>query len=190
MIVQQIKAQTLDNHMSLENSELLRPIQEKSLTNEKYIVILKKFYGFFKPLEQKIEQFPIEQFLPDFVNRRKAQLLKQDINDITSTSQETLTICHTLPPVTTLADAFGCLYVMEGSTLGGKMIYKLVKDTLGFDYNNGAAFFYGYGTETGTKWKTFQQALTDFSTHSHSDSQIIQSANNTFVSFKNWIESY
>ncbi len=66
MIVQQIKEQTSDNHTILENSELLRPISEKSLTPENYVLILQKFYGFFYPLEQKISEFPMEQFLPDF----------------------------------------------------------------------------------------------------------------------------
>ncbi len=101
-----------------------------------------------------------------------------------------LPICQTLPPLTNLSQAFGCLYVMEGSTLGGKFIYKVVKDTLHFEHTTGASFFYGYGADTGAKWKAFGQSLTEISSqyNNNTDTDIIQSANNTFVLFKNWLE--
>lgn len=88
-----------------------------------------------------------------------------------------------------MAQAFGSLYVMEGSTLGGKMIYKVVKELLGLDEQNGLSFFYGYGAETGNKWKIFQQSLLKLSSeHTNTDDQIIDSANHTFLQLKAWIE--
>jgi heme oxygenase len=58
--------------------------------------------------------------------------------------------------------AFGCLYVMEGSTLGGKIIYNILKKQLGLSDSAGASFFYGYGPATGEKWKTFGASLEAF----------------------------
>jgi heme oxygenase len=180
----------LDSHTSLENSPLLRPISEKSLTLTQYISILQKFYGFFYPMEEDIARFAIEQYLPDFSQRRKAELLKQDLESITHNKHLPLALCQDLPPVNNLAQAFGSLYVMEGSTLGGKMIYKVVKELLGLDQQNGLSFFYGYGADTGNKWKTFQQSLLNLtSEHTNIDDQIIESANHTFLQLKAWIES-
>jgi heme oxygenase len=190
MIIQRIKTQTLDSHTSLENSPLLRPISEKSLTLTQYISILQKFYGFFYPMEEDIGRFAVEQYLPDFAQRRKAALLKQDLACITRNKHLPLAICQDLPPVNNMAQAFGSLYVMEGSTLGGKMIYKVVKELLGLDQQNGLSFFYGYGADTGNKWKTFQQSLLNLtSEHTNIDDQIIESANHTFLQLKAWIES-
>jgi heme oxygenase len=189
MIIERIKMQTSDSHTSLENSPLLRSISEKSLTLIQYISILQKFYGFFYPMEHHIGRFPVEQYLPDFAQRRKAALLKRDLACITDKKSLPLPSCHDLPPVTNMAQAFGSLYVMEGSTLGGKMIYKVVKELLGLDEQNGLSFFYGYGAETGNKWKIFQQSLLKLSSeHTNTDDQIIDSANHTFLQLKAWIE--
>jgi heme oxygenase len=189
MILQEIKLQTNDNHTSLENSQFLRPISQKSLTLDNYILILQKFYGFFYPLEQQIAHFPLEQHLPDVATRRKAGMLKDDLIQLTG-PEHALPLCPHMPATTTLAEAFGCLYVMEGSTLGGKMIYKMVKDTLGLDQHHGVSFFYGYGPETGSKWKAFQQALLSLSAQDSSqDARIIESANNTFAKFKQWLDT-
>ena len=190
MILKKIKEQTQDNHTSLENSPFLRPIAQKSLTLDQYIAILERFYGFFHPLEQKVARFPVERYLPDFSQRRKAGLLMYDLQQIQPHQAATFPICQDLPTVETLEHAFGCLYVMEGSTLGGKMIYKMVKETLGIDHNKGVSFFYGYGPDTGNKWKNFQQSLESVSsTNSKADSQMIEAANNTFDKLKNWFES-
>jgi heme oxygenase len=189
MILQELKLQTYDNHTSLENSQLLRPISQKSLTLENYILILQKFYGFFYPLEQQIAHFPLAQYLPDVATRRKAGMLKQDLSQLTG-QEQVFPLCQHVPVASTLAEACGSLYVMEGSTLGGKMIYKMVKDTLGLDQHHGLSFFYGYGPETGNRWKAFQQALLSLSAQDNSqDARIIESANNTFVKFKQWLDN-
>ncbi|MDO1447725.1 biliverdin-producing heme oxygenase [Rhodocytophaga aerolata] len=190
MILKKIKEQTQGNHTSLENSPFLRPISQKSLTLTQYITILKKFYGFFYPLELQLTRFPIETYLADFGQRRKAGMLADDLQHLQPHPASILPMCYDLPEVHTLEQAFGCLYVMEGSTLGGKMIYKMVNDTLGLDHTNGISFFYGYGAETGPKWKAFQQALEAVSSRAPAkDEQLIEAANNTFNKLKKWFES-
>lgn len=55
-----------------------------------------------------------------------------------------------------VADALGMLYVVEGTSLGGNVILKRLRD-------NGAdslefAFLHPYGTDTGLMWKRFLSA--------------------------------
>lgn len=189
MILKRIKEETQDKHTSLENSALLRPISQKSLKFDEYIRILQKFYGFFYPLELQIARFPVAAYLPDFIQRRKAGLLLHDLQQLQPLPPDAVPLCQDLPVVDNLAHAFGCLYVMEGSTLGGKMIYKTVKETLGIDEDTGVSFFYGYGPNTGQKWKDFQQTLqTVSSSHTTTDSQMIAAANSTFDKLKRWFE--
>jgi len=56
-------------------------------------------------------------------------------------------------------EAFGMLYVLEGSTLGGRIIGREVAARLGLDADRGGRFFHGYGARTGAMWQGFTAAL-------------------------------
>lgn len=46
----------------------------------------------------------------------------------------------------------GALYVLEGSTLGGRLLARHVEATLGLTPGQGNAYFHGHGAETGSLW--------------------------------------
>ena len=52
MILEDIKAQTSENHIRLEKSELLSLLSSKSIDIQSYWLILALFYGYFHPLEK------------------------------------------------------------------------------------------------------------------------------------------
>lgn len=189
MILEEIKKQTSENHHRLEQSNLLHLITTPLLTAQHYHKILRIFYGYFSPLEKEISKIKlIQQYLPDYDTRRKASMIKVDLLSLKAIKpEETLAICHDLPEIKTASQAFGCLYVLEGSTLGGRMIAKSLKKNLNLDHTHGASFFNGYGQETGSKWKTFQEALSNFSLNFKEDHEVIKSANDTFHKFEIWI---
>nr|WP_262512340.1 biliverdin-producing heme oxygenase [Adhaeribacter arboris] len=81
------------------------------------------------------------------------------------------------------------MYVMEGSTLGGKVISKIVYETLGYTPENGIAFFNGYGTQTGPKWKAFQEALTRFALTPAQEEAIVTTATRTFQKLEVWFNT-
>ena len=58
-------------------------------------------------------------------------------------------------PLNNAAKALGCLYVLEGATLGGVLIARHVRASLGFDGDAGSAFYLGYGPRTGAMWRGF-----------------------------------
>ncbi len=188
MLLDKIKQQTAQNHAAMENSILMKPIINRELSLDSYKKILTKFYGFFQPLENSINRFSdIPNYLPDLETRRKSLAIKEDLHRLGYKNE--IDICTDLPEITTLSQALGCLYVMEGSTLGGRMISKIIKESLLLDKDSGVSFFSGYGEETGKKWKLFCQALTVFSTAAKDDNTIINAANETFIKIKNWVEA-
>lgn len=191
MILEEIKKQTSENHHRLEQTNLLHPIATPSLTAEHYHKILRVFYGYFSPLEKEINKMElIRQYLPDVATRRKASMLKADLLNLNAIKPaDTLALCQELPEIRTSSQAFGCLYVLEGSTLGGRMIAKSLRKNLSLDHVYGASFFNGYGQETGSKWKTFQQALLNYSLNFSEDREVIKSANDTFHKFEVWINN-
>lgn len=59
----------------------------------------------------------------------------------------------------TAEHAWGLLYVLEGSTLGGQVIAAHLGNPLSLTSGAGMAFFTGYGSRTGSMWKEFLRAL-------------------------------
>jgi heme oxygenase len=55
----------------------------------------------------------------------------------------------------------GMMYVVEGSTLGGQFIATRTEQVLGLKPGQGDAFFRGYGTQTGERWREFRAVLAE-----------------------------
>ncbi|MBC7548517.1 MAG: biliverdin-producing heme oxygenase, partial [Polaromonas sp.] len=95
--------------------------------------------------------------------------------------------CQALPDLATPLKLFGCLYVLEGATLGGQIITRHLHASLGLTPQSGGSFFSGYGPHTGSRWKEFCAHLTAFAAQLDSDAEIVDSANATFDSLDRWL---
>lgn len=85
--------------------------------------------------------------------------------------------------------AWGALYVIEGATLGGRVILKRLSVTLGLDAGRGASYYAGYGEATGAYWQSFRAALAGVSeTRPEWSDAIVQSAARTFSALDQWME--
>ena len=58
-----------------------------------------------------------------------------------------------------VASRVGWAYVLEGSTLGGRVMLKHMAPRLGLAAQHGARFLAGYGERTGEMWRGFVDAL-------------------------------
>ncbi len=61
-------------------------------------------------------------------------------------------------PLRDAAAAWGSLYVIEGSTLGGQFILRTLARA-GLDPQHGAAYFHGWGEATGAMWREVRELL-------------------------------
>jgi len=111
-----LKNSTTHNHQLLE--ELLVPHLQNSTTIAQYVSILKTFYGFFKPVEVLLEQYVDVNVMPGMPLRRKAKLILDDLDCLSITGSPVLSV--NLPHVANVSQALGAMYVLEGSTLGGR----------------------------------------------------------------------
>jgi len=57
------------------------------------------------------------------------------------------------------AEGLGCLYVIEGSMLGGEYISQAIQKRLGVTEHTGGQFFKGFSKGTDAAWTTFVDAL-------------------------------
>ena len=180
-LAQVVKNETASLHQEVEN--ILLPKLQAVRTTEDYAIILRMFYGFFHPLEEKIQQFISTDLLPDIRERRTSSLIRNDLSALGI--QVELPVCNSLPQINDSSSAFGALYVLEGSTLGGKMIARMLAKKDGSAIPAGALhFFGGYQEQTGKMWTSFLAVLNQQTT----TEDIVHSANQTFMHLKSWMQ--
>ncbi|TDE12857.1 biliverdin-producing heme oxygenase [Dyadobacter psychrotolerans] len=182
-----LRQETADSHRQLEENEFSKAILDPAVTLNGYQTYIAKLYGVTFACETEI--YPIlEPVLTDLAQRKKSQLIIRDLFN-TGISPE---ITDKLPGyhfrANGIAEALGVMYVLEGSTLGGKILYKHINNTLGLDASHGASYFWGYGTETGLLWKTFISSLAAFAVQKSCEKEIISSAVQTFTAINNWLD--
>ena len=169
-------------HSSVE--ALLLPKLEALHSRAGYAAILKMFYGYFFPLEKLLQQHLSSAQLPDLSQRRKAAAILHDLAAI-GEPVAGLPLCQHLPEIKNSTQALGALYVLEGSTLGGKMIVRMLLKNEALSLSEDAVtFFSGYKEDTGKKWKTFLEV---FNQQEFSE-PLLQSVNDTFAYLKSWMQ--
>ena len=184
-LLSRLRTETRDRHDAIEQTLLL---MDDDLTPEAYRRRLEQFFGFYKPVEERLLDGcgPLAPWL-NVQARRKTPLLEADLTALGQAAAR-LPVCTTLPPLVSAAACFGCLYVLEGATLGGVIISRHVGQKLGVSPAAGGAFFYGYGEQTGAMWQQFRAAITDFSRQSDAQDAVVASARATFEALQHWCE--
>ena len=164
----------------------------EGISLDEYKAVQKKFYGFYKPVEMRI--FSIGDWDEpelELERRRKLPLLVEDMSFLAGAEDEIAgcPCCRSLPRLETAGEAMGCLYVLEGSTLGGRIITGHVKKILGLDENRGCAFFNSYGIDVGAMWKRFLRVLSDHCERYGDAETVVESACQTFLSLDRWLSN-
>lgn len=181
-----LKQQTAEKHHQLE--ALMLPCLTSITHKQQYVQLLHSFYGYFKPVEDAVAPFMSNAVLPDWHLRRKAQTILLDLAALEQPIS-TIGFATERPLIQTLPQALGALYVMEGSTLGGRGITKmLLKNEAAGLQPQHLQFFAGYGSQTGAMWTTFVNVLNSFSFTEDEMAQMVEAANQTFYFFKTWLQ--
>jgi len=181
-VAQQLKEQTANAHADSEN--LLMPFLGSIRNSDDYAQILKMFYGFFAPMEKLIGHWISPQVLEDIHERRNASLIIEDLNSI-GEGTENLALASELPHIDSPAAAIGAMYVLEGSTLGGRVIAKMLAKNEALEISSDRLhFFNGYGEQTGEKWKSF---ITLVNNYPDQVEKLVAAANETFRCMGSWM---
>jgi heme oxygenase len=184
MLIEKVRAATYAHHQTLDHS-MIPYIEAVQSTND-YAALLLLFYGFFKPVYDSIDLFIDRAYLPDYQSRRKPEWILNDLEELEVNS--TIKLCKHISVINNNAAAFGALYVLEGSTLGGMVIRKIISNKLHID--KGLTFFSGYGKQTRERWNVFIHSLNNIHCNNIADDKVIQTAAATFTFFKEWLQQY
>ncbi len=189
MMLEALREKTRDSHKTIEQNWLLSSLMSPTLTTAVYIEVLKKFYGFFLPLEKILmKEWQRTGLVKVMESRLKTPLLKKDLEFLIR-DLNAIQICENLPFSDSAAKCFGILYVTEGSTLGGQMIAKAVKQSLGMTNELGLSFFSGYSSRTMSVWAETCKIIEQFAQENQAQKpQIVSAAVETFDQLHKWFE--
>ncbi len=182
MIMEQLKSDTSEAHQSLE--KLLIPYIKQTKTVEAYGKLLQMFYRYMKPVEDAIDKHVDAGKIPMYDIRRKTGSILDDLNYWGYNT--ILAPIEDIPAITTYYQALGAMYVFEGSTLGGNVISKILKNNLNKQGPEGFSFYNGYGEHTHAMWGAFTKALNQEELNAEARRELVLAANNTFTKFENW----
>jgi heme oxygenase (biliverdin-IX-beta and delta-forming) len=178
-----LRQHTADLHQLIERRV---PVFREGFTLEDYARLVEQFFGFWTPVEDKLSNLRSLRD-PDLAlhNRLKCSLLRQDLL-ILGRDPAAVRQCEKIPRLDTFMQGLGCLYVLEGSTLGSQIISRHLKEKLQLGEGTGASFFNAYGGLTGARWIEFKGFVSAFVKSEDADT-IVEAARSTFLCFYEWL---
>ncbi|PAX08143.1 biliverdin-producing heme oxygenase [Sphingomonas lenta] len=166
-VVERLRRETRDEHDAIE---LTLDWERRTATVGAYAGWLRRlhaFHGWWEPRAAELVDDPAF-----FEPRRKLGLLAGDLERI---GAEPVAADAAGLALATRAEALGSMYVLEGSTLGGKLIARRVRDVLGFE----PGYHDPYGARTGAMWRVFQARLAA-DVEAHEEDEAVDAARRTF----------
>jgi heme oxygenase len=187
-LLARLKQETAASHTRLENAfDLMRD----DWSRDDYVALLERFYGYVAVWENAAGHRMPAHLREFFDARRKAALLAADLCVLTGDERRADTVPLAdpdadLPALEGLGRVFGSMYVMEGSTLGGRFIAPHVARLFGLANGEGNAYFDGYGARTGSMWNAFREtAAASVPPEQHDDA--VEAAIATFEGLHGWL---
>jgi heme oxygenase (biliverdin-IX-beta and delta-forming) len=186
-----LKSETSTAHRQLERNRSLSRLFQSDYSISEYQELIGKFYGYFSAIEPlifndlKIENSQVLR------HRSKTPSLANDlalleVNGSTLTSRS---CCENLPLLDSFARRMGALYVLEGSTLGGRIISKHLKEHFGEAIKDKLNYYQSYGDNLMSEWAAFQQFMTDhFDGKTDEITEVVSAAIETFSCLDSWLQ--
>ena len=182
-----LRAATAELHHQAEN---LLNIPSLIVDRSSYAATLQRFHGIYAPLERSLShQRGWDEFGIDLTDRSHVARIARDLTALGSDP------CPGEAPdtfgITSFSHALGSLYVMEGSTLGGRIILRHL-ETQAIDIPASAmSFFAGHGAETGSMWRSFLATLDAFGELNPASCRAVQEgAQRTFQAVIGWFDPF
>lgn len=184
MLSESLREKTLSSHRELEKQVVKKIKSIQSVAD--YVDLLHIFHGYFGSLENKIKPLLHADLVPDIHERRHAKRLADDITALGGRPDTRIQIA--MPHILGWQEALGALYVMEGSTLGGKFIVQLVSKQA--KLTKGFSFFSAYGERTAEHWAQFQDTINARVVEPSDIDRTVTAAGETFCYFSAFIKQY
>lgn len=185
MVLERLREQTRPYHDELERAPLLTKLVGH-LSIDDYVSVLKKFYGYYYPLEtQKFPAFLEKQPTYKFFFRPKMDLLKEDLSKF-DVDLSQIPLCENLPAPKNPSGWLGVFYTLEGSCLGRKFLWPRIQKTLSLPEKMGT-FFSSGKEDVRSKWKAFCDQMCEKVSSELQEKELIEGSIETFTTLNEWV---
>ncbi|MET0292594.1 MAG: biliverdin-producing heme oxygenase [Steroidobacteraceae bacterium] len=153
-----------------------------------YQRLIARLLGFYEPLEEQLFSRPdstVSRSI-DLEARRKTPALRADLALLNPDRKVGVSACTYVPTFATDAALAGAWYVVEGATLGGKIIADYLSRQLGLGPRTGAAFFDCYGEQRQGRWDEYCDFLSSIS--DRDVDEVANGAVELFDSMRRWLD--
>lgn len=179
-----LREATADAHAQLES---LLGLLDSPMSYTRFVAVLMRFHGFHRAWEPALARALQDEAFT--APRQRLALIEHDLRalDIDDLDIEALPVVPEAAQLCrTLEGALGSLYVMEGSTLGGRVITRRLLADADWCPAEGLLYFHPYGDLTGERWR---QTLALLSTVPPQRQQaVVDGALATFALLLQWLE--
>jgi len=166
-------------HTRLHTHPVLATVQAGTIDLVSYRALVARLYGFHVPFESAAAIGP-----------ERSLWLAADLRTLGFTEQAIAALprCLSLPRLDTPHRRLGAIYVVEGSTRGGRELSGRLDHLFGQDERAGRCFFSGRDADTGKAWRAFADALDAAGEARAARAEMIDAAIETFAAFESWLD--
>ena len=188
-----LRAATAQIHERLHGHAGLGAAASGRMALADYRLLLARLWGFHKAFECAIEEAACGLDLPiDMKARARAPMLEADLATLGCSAAEIprLPHCDYMFRPRSAPACLGALYVVEGSTLGGRHIARALAGLFEGAEGEGRKFFLGYGAAHGAMWRGFLEQLDLLTGDEAREAEAIEGAVRTFEDFESWMDGW
>ena len=149
-----LRQATADRHRSIESLLSL----DAALDLRRYGRMLRGFGLFLAAWEPQVRAALPRADAAWFTARSRRHLLEHDLQALRIPATQRAGALRGFA-LDDAASAWGSMYVLEGSALGGQVIARQLAQQLAIGPDTGGAYFHGWGGETGAMWRQFRERL-------------------------------
>jgi heme oxygenase len=181
---QALKRGTAHLHRRLE---IQLGLLDPELDLRRYRRILELFYGYYGPVEAVLTRLAPTYAFPF---RARAALLANDLAILGLAPDDIATLprCTALPELSGCEHLAGCMYVLEGASLGGQAVTPVLRRRLGVARDSGASFFAGDDDRTAARWGVVLDWLEGIPRTGVAPRSIVTAAIATFDALSRWVD--
>lgn len=193
---QRIQSAIIPIHQEIDFLPLVQRVMSPTVTVLDYRNFLIATYGFIIPLEASLKtEFVLNALAERNIPTKFRQVhIEQDLETLGLTESEIreLPVMKGFLPVTTLAEAMGVLYALEGFRIGALAIARRVLMGLKLDGMAGARFVNPDPSPRHTieSFDLFVKKLDTFADDPKDEMVAISCSVRVFSKVKNWLENY
>lgn len=182
-----LRQETLPAHRALESElDLLDP----QLSIARYQRVLRAFHGFYEPLERRLVELVAAAPPLGFALIDRSALLARDLHALGMARGESLALprCARMPVLHGNEGLAGALYVLEGASLGARVIAPRLEQHLQLKADSGAAFFANDGQVTASRWRRTLAWLDEATQSGEASAEgVVAAASEVFGKLLDWV---